>query len=128
MVNKTADGRVQKADEKVIQWDPDTLHIVEIPKAVEVMQKSPVFPPEVLRGLKKWFADYVVWMRTSKNGNEEANAGNNHAVAYWLQIAVFAEGVNLTNSTTLKYAYYSNQFLNAEDSGRRFKVGARFNF
>jgi hypothetical protein len=29
MVNKTADGRVQKADEKVIQWDPETLHVVE---------------------------------------------------------------------------------------------------
>jgi hypothetical protein len=69
----------------------DTLHIVEIPKAVEVMEKSPAFPPEVLSGLKKWFADYVVWMRTSKNGNEEANAGNNHAVACWLQVAVFAE-------------------------------------
>ena len=69
----------------------DALHIVEIPKAVEAMEKSPAFPPEVLSGLKKWFADYVVWMRTSKNGNEEANAGNNHAVACWLQIAVFAE-------------------------------------
>jgi len=30
-------------------------------------------------------------MRTSKNGLEEAAAGNNHAVAYWLQVAVFAQ-------------------------------------
>ncbi|MGH6613687.1 TonB-dependent receptor [Sphingomonas sp.] len=50
------------------------------------------------------------------------------AVNVTQQIAVFAEGVNLTNSTTLKYAYYTNQFLNAEDSGRRFKVGVRLNF
>jgi hypothetical protein len=28
---------------------------------------------------------------TSDNGNDEANAGNNHAVAYWLQIAAFAQ-------------------------------------
>lgn len=42
--------------------------------------------------------------------------------------AVFAEGTNLTDSKTLKYAYYSNQFLYAEDSGRRFKFGARVNF
>ncbi|HEV2693313.1 MAG TPA: alginate lyase family protein [Verrucomicrobiae bacterium] len=69
----------------------DTLHIIEIPKAVEAMAKSPAFTPELMAGLKKWFADYVTWMRTSKNGNEEANAGNNHAVACWLQIAVFAE-------------------------------------
>ena len=69
----------------------DTLHIIEIPKAVEAMAKSPAFTPELMGGLKQWFANYVTWMRTSKNGNEEQNAGNNHAVACWLQIAVFAE-------------------------------------
>src|SRR5581483_10886831 len=69
----------------------DTLHIIEIPKAVEAMAKSPAFPPEVSSGLKKWFADYVTWMTTSKNGSDEANSANNHAVAFWLQVAVFAE-------------------------------------
>jgi hypothetical protein len=69
----------------------DTLHLIEVPTAVEVMEKSPAFPPDVVAGLKKWFSDYVAWMRTSKNGNEEANATNNHAVAYWLQVAVFSE-------------------------------------
>jgi iron complex outermembrane recepter protein len=28
----------------------------------------------------------------------------------------------------LKYAYYQNQFLSAEDSGRRWKVGFRASF
>jgi hypothetical protein len=69
----------------------DTLHLIDVPRAVEVMQKSPAFPPDVVAGLKKWFADYVAWMRTSKNGNDEANAANNHSVAYWLQVAVFAQ-------------------------------------
>jgi Alginate lyase len=69
----------------------DTLHIIEIPKAVEAMENSPAFPPEVLSGLKQWFADYVAWMTTSKNGHDEANALNNHAVAFWLQVAVFAQ-------------------------------------
>jgi hypothetical protein len=69
----------------------DTLHITEIPKAIKVMAHSPAFPPEVLNGLKQWFADYIQWMRTSRNGHAEANAGNNHAVAYWLQVAVFAQ-------------------------------------
>jgi len=69
----------------------DTLHLVEIPKAIEAMEKSPAFTPEVDTGLKKWFTDYVNWMTTSKNGQDEAKAGNNHAVAFWLQVAVFAE-------------------------------------
>jgi iron complex outermembrane recepter protein len=41
---------------------------------------------------------------------------------------VFVEGVNLTNENVLKYAYYQNQFLYAEDSGRRFKIGVRARF
>ncbi len=36
---------------------------------------------------------------------------------------MFVEGVNLTNRPVLKYAYYENQFLYAEDSGRRYKIG-----
>jgi TonB-dependent receptor len=43
-------------------------------------------------------------------------------------VGVFAEGVNLTNRDVLKYAYYENQFLYAEESGRRFKLGVRAQF
>jgi TonB-dependent receptor len=42
--------------------------------------------------------------------------------------AIFAEGANLTNTPILKYAYYQNQFLYAEDSGSRYKVGFRAGF
>jgi len=69
----------------------DTLHLAEVPLAVLAMEKSKAFPPEVFTGVKQWFRDYSEWMLTSKNGSDEANAGNNHAVAYWLQIACFAK-------------------------------------
>jgi hypothetical protein len=68
----------------------DTLHLIEIPPAVEAMKESPAFPPEAAAGLKQWFAAYLDWMITSRNGLEEAAAKNNHSVAYWLQAAVFA--------------------------------------
>jgi hypothetical protein len=68
----------------------DALHLAEIPPAISAMQKSPAFTPELLVGLKRWFADLAEWMQTHKNGQEEAAAKNNHAVAYWLQIASFA--------------------------------------
>lgn len=71
----------------------DTLHLIGVPKAVEVMKQSPAFDAEDLAGLKQWFADYLHWMTTSKNGHKEANEANNHAVAYWLQVAVFAQFV-----------------------------------
>jgi hypothetical protein len=69
----------------------DSLRMIEIPRAIEIMERSPAFTPEETAGLKKWFSDYIQWMRTSTNGVEESNAANNHAVAYWLQIAVFAQ-------------------------------------
>jgi alpha-galactosidase len=68
----------------------DTLHLAEVPLAIGALQQSPALPRETLDGLKAWFRDYAEWMTTSKNGQEEAGAGNNHAVAFFLQIAAFA--------------------------------------
>jgi len=68
----------------------DALHLVEIPPAIAAMDRSPAFTPETLAGLKKWFADLSDWMVTSKNGKEEAAAKNNHAVAFYLELATFA--------------------------------------
>jgi hypothetical protein len=69
----------------------DSLHLIEIPRAIEAMQKSPQFPPDELAGLKIWFANYITWLTTSKNGITEGSALNNHAVAFWLQVAAFAQ-------------------------------------
>lgn len=68
----------------------DTLHLAEVPLAVRAMEKSKAFPAEVLASVKEWFRDYVAWLTTSKNGSQEANTANNHAVAYWLQVACFS--------------------------------------
>jgi len=68
----------------------DGLHLIEIPPAIAAMQTSTAFPPEVLTSLKQWFQALADWMVTSKNGRTEADAHNNHAVAYWVQVAVFA--------------------------------------
>jgi hypothetical protein len=68
----------------------DGLHLAEIPPAIMAMQNSPAFSPEMVAGLKRWFADLANWMVTSPNGKQEAVASNNHAVAFWLQIACYA--------------------------------------
>ena len=69
----------------------DTLHIIEIPAAVKAMEKSKAFPAELATGLRQWFRELAEWMVTSKNGKEEAAAKNNHSVAFYLQLAVFAD-------------------------------------
>ncbi len=68
----------------------DTLHLIEIPKAIEALQTSPSFSHQTVAEVKQWFRDYTEWMLTSQNGRDEAKTRNNHAVAFWLQVAVFA--------------------------------------
>jgi hypothetical protein len=69
----------------------DALHLIEFPPAVEAMAKGPAMPSEVVAGLRKWFGELADWMVTSKNGQDEAKAKNNHSVAYFLQLAVYAK-------------------------------------
>jgi hypothetical protein len=69
----------------------DTLHLAELPVAVRFLEKSPAFDPAMDRGLKKWFSDYIQWLTTSTNGVKEMNALNNHSVAYFVQLASFAQ-------------------------------------
>jgi hypothetical protein len=69
----------------------DTLHLVEMPMAIRACEKSPAFSPELMAGLKQWFHDYLVWFTKSPRGQSEATQVNNHAVAYWLQVAAFCQ-------------------------------------
>ena len=68
----------------------DGLHLAEIPLAIAAMEKSAAFPPETLNGMKQWCREMTDWLVTSENGRKEAAAKNNHAVAYWLQVASYA--------------------------------------
>jgi beta-galactosidase len=69
----------------------DGLHLIEIPPAILAMEKSPAFTSELVAGLKQWFQETADWMVASKNGRAEAAAKNNHSVAFWLQIACYAQ-------------------------------------
>lgn len=68
----------------------DTLHLIEVPMAIDSFDKSKSFPSELKSGLRQWFSDYLDWMVKSKNGQDEAATKNNHSVAFFLQAAVFA--------------------------------------
>lgn len=68
----------------------DTLHLAEVPLAIEVLKPSKALTPEILTGLKRWFVKYSDWMVIHRQGIQEMNAGNNHSVAYLVQLASFA--------------------------------------
>src|SRR5438034_6270483 len=49
----------------------DTIHLVEVARAIEVLEGAHVFKPSELEGIKKWFADYLLWMTTHQYGVDE---------------------------------------------------------
>src|SRR5947209_4962852 len=46
----------------------DTLHVVEVVRAASVMAPAHALTSAEQEKLQRWFADYLAWMTTSKNG------------------------------------------------------------
>lgn len=84
----------------------DTIHFMEVAQGVLVMQKAKIFDQQALKSIKKWFADYVLWLDTSKNGVAEKLSKNNHSACWVMQVASFAKLCNdqpMLDSLRLRY-------------------------
>lgn len=68
----------------------DTIHLVEPARAASFLLGAQVFTSQERNKLQGWFADYVTWLTTSKNGIDERNAKNNHGSCWVMQVAEFA--------------------------------------
>ena len=79
----------------------DTIHLVEVARAVEVLKDSRSLKMSDLGGVMQWFKDYLLWLTTSKNGIEEREAKNNHGTCWVMQIAAFSHLVG--NQELLEY-------------------------
>ena len=68
----------------------DTLHLVEVARAASVLEQGDMLTRRDRSPLRDWFASYLEWMTTSKNGVEERDTKNNHATCWVEQAAEFA--------------------------------------
>jgi hypothetical protein len=68
----------------------DTIHLVEVARAIAVLEASSDKYNEDITKIKQWFADYLEWMTTHEYGIEERDAKNNHATCWVMQAAEFA--------------------------------------
>ena len=66
----------------------DTLHLVEVARAATLLTEASALSGST--EVRSWFAQYLDWMRTSKNGQEERDANNNHGTCWVLQAGEFA--------------------------------------
>ena len=69
----------------------DTLQILDVARALRVAEAAGGLSASEIAPVKQWFAAYVDWMATSKNGKEEEIAKNNHGACWVLQAAEFAQ-------------------------------------
>ena len=79
----------------------DTIHLIEVARAIEVLSGSPSFPAVDESAIKKWFAEYLEWMTTHQYGLDERETKNNHATWWVAQVAAFAHLVH--DTATLAY-------------------------
>ncbi len=76
----------------------DTLHLVEPARAATILANAGAL--EGVAEIKAWFTQYLDWMNTSKNGQEERDAKNNHGSCWVMQAAEFARFTSNTEVMT----------------------------
>lgn len=76
----------------------DTIQLMEVVQGLMVMENDPRMDKTLVKGIRNWFAQYLTWLTTSKNGLEEKAAKNNHGTCWTMQVACFAR---FTHDTAL---------------------------
>ena len=68
----------------------DTIHLVEVARAIERLDGAPGWTAADDRAVKGWFTDYLTWLTTDAFGIQERDATNNHGTCWVMQSAAFA--------------------------------------
>jgi len=79
----------------------DTLHLVEVTRAARHLESAQAMTAAEFAGVREWFSEYLLWMRASKNGQDEEAAKNNHATCWAAQVAAFAAYTGNENAMSL---------------------------
>ena len=68
----------------------DAIHLVEVVKAMMVLEEENLLKGEALKKSKDWFRQFNTWITTHSYGLAEKNNGNNHSTCWALQVAMYA--------------------------------------
>ncbi|MDB4485748.1 alginate lyase family protein [bacterium] len=68
----------------------DTVCLIQVVDSAILLEGSKAWTAQDSEALRKWMADYLHWLRTSKNGLEEKATKNNHGTWYDAQCVSLA--------------------------------------
>ena len=89
----------------------DTVHLVEVTKAIHAIEHSSALSKAELEAIKLWFRNYLNWMTTHEYGISERDNGNNHSVCWTMQVAAFADLIQDTITMDFCRNFYKTTLL-----------------
>lgn len=89
----------------------DTIHLMEVAQAICLFEQAGLIPAGDLAAIRSWFAEYIRWLMTSKNGLDEMKAKNNHGTCWVMQVASFAKVTRDTSVLAFCRERYSKTLL-----------------
>lgn len=100
----------------------DTLHLVEVARAISFLAASPLMSDDDHAAVRKWFAYYLTWMTESKNGMLERDEKNNHGTCWTLQAAEFARFTQNDKVTSFCREQFQRKLLRQIDFNGSFPL------
>jgi hypothetical protein len=89
----------------------DTVHLVEVTKAIHAIEDSGSLSASDLATIKLWFSNYLTWITTHEYGIAERENGNNHSVCWTMQVAAFADIIDDEKTMDFCRTFYKNTLL-----------------
>ena len=89
----------------------DTIHLIEVAKAIQAIENSSALSKVDLTAIKLWFSTYLNWLTTHEYGIAERDNGNNHSVCWAMQVAAFADLTKNTVTMDFCRNFYKNTLL-----------------
>jgi Alginate lyase len=88
----------------------DTVSFIHLVQGAALLEGSKMLDADVAAGVKRWFADYLEWMTTSKKGLDEKKSGNNHSTWWTAQAAAYATFIGNEAAKQMAWRHY-REFL-----------------
>ena len=80
-------------------------------QGMEFLAQTGSWDPKEQAAVRKWFQEYLHWLTTSDNGNNEKRAGNNHASWWTAQVAAVAGFVEDDATQKMAFDYYRDHIF-----------------